>query len=164
MSLQCRKSTGLDILLVDDLLEDCFGEMRKYDALNNLEGRYMLIFDEDMLIGMTGLIQNSDNYFGAEIDNTCLLPRYRGRGIITNTLKKLIENCDTDIYCSCPKLPNKEKSVLHFAMEQLKFTPILEAQRKYNSDFNVSCDFCFNRIENKCECQEDLYVRYANKK
>jgi GNAT superfamily N-acetyltransferase len=163
MSLQCRLSTGFDVLLVDNLLQECFGNIFPKEALDNIEKRYLLIFDGDTLIGMTGLIEHSSNFKGAEIDWTCILPKYRRRGIITNALRELVKDCNSDIYCDCWKLQDNDKPNLHYAMEQLGFDIQIEGYKRYSSIHTSICNQCINKNLQNCYCQVDLYVKYCKR-
>lgn len=162
MSLQCRLSTGFDVFLIEELIQECFGDRDQFGVLENIEKRYWLIFDGDKLVGMTGLLNDSPEYNGAEIDWTCLLPKYRGRGIMTNAIKEVIKNCDKDIYCSCWKNKGKDKINLHNSMDELGFVLVSEGHKKYNSKSTKACAVCVNRVTD-CYCQEDLYVKYHKK-
>ena len=63
-----NKSDKNDIL---KLIESRFGNRDSYGVTDNLDGRYLLAFDDNDLIAMTGLIDGGF-YAGPEIDWTCI--------------------------------------------------------------------------------------------
>jgi GNAT superfamily N-acetyltransferase len=161
MDIVYRKSTQQDFIAIDRLLKTCFGDRFKYGALDNLDDRYLLAFHNNRLIGITGLTVNSPLFNGAEIDWTCLLPEYRGYGIIVNMISQVIEGCSQDIYCSCLRLHNSDKINLHHSMEALGFQCIVKNHKTFNSKYHPACNDCIYKSDVKCVCYEDLYLRKA---
>jgi predicted GNAT family N-acyltransferase len=157
-----RRSTQQDYIAIDKLLKSCFGDRAKYGALDNLENRYLLAFDGDKLIAMTGLCNNSPVFFGAEIDWTCMLPEYRGKGIVVNMIKEIIKDCTTDIYCSCLRLHNNSKINLHHSMQALGFECVGKSYKTFDSRYHKACDDCIYKLDGPCACYEDLYLRKSS--
>lgn len=154
-----RKSTVNDSKIVAALLLVCFGDRVKYGAINNLEDRYFLAFEGNQLVAMTGLQKESPLYYGSEIDWTCVLPEYRGRGIITNLMSMAIKECDNDIYCSCLRLHDNTKVNLDFCMKILGFELVQKAHKRFCALYNKECDDCVYKTDGDCICCEDLYIR-----
>lgn len=145
---------------IEELLDECFGT-RTENLLSNLKGRYLLAFDDDKLIAMTGFFW-CDNYRGYEIDWTCTKPEYRGRGIMHELFSRICALTDEDIYCSCWRLGTKDEVNLHSLMNDFGFKEVVRNRVTWCSGYN-----CFNGVDCKghkkhcerCECYEDLYLR-----
>lgn len=157
MSITYRKSTFDDREKIDKLLKSCFGDRSKYGALDDIDGRYLLAFDGDELIAMTGL-STASAFNGYEIDWTCVSPTYRHNGFITNMIKDCIDGIQKPIYCSCLRLPNKEKINLNHAMNVLGFQLIIKNYKTYDSKHMKACNDCIYRKDKQCVCHEDLYI------
>ena len=78
----------------------CFEDKDHCNILENLNGRYLLAFDEDNLLGMTGLTW-SDEYAAYEVDWTCTHPKHQKEGVMHELFKRMCALTDEDIYCSC---------------------------------------------------------------
>ena len=65
---------------INEILMLCFGDRSQFGCLENLNGRYLLAYDNNKLIGITGLYYNQElkRY---EIDWTGTHPEYRHKGI-----------------------------------------------------------------------------------
>lgn len=159
MNITYRSSTVNDVDHIDTLLKVCFGDRAKYGALDRIEGRYVLCFDDGNLVAMTGLSVLSD-FNGYEIDWTCVHPDYRHSGLITEMLRRCVEDISSRIYCSCFRLPGKSKVNLYHAMEELGFRCIIMNYKTYDSMHMKACEDCIYRLQEGCSCHEDLYVRY----
>lgn len=97
MNITYRNSTENDIDQIDTLLKICFGDRAKYGALDRIKDRYILCFDDDNLIAMTGLSILSD-FNGYEIDWTCVHPDYRHSGLITGMIRKCMDGVSSRIH------------------------------------------------------------------
>ena len=159
MEILYRKSKQDDYNSIKNLLETCFGDRRQCGALDNLENRYLLAFDDNKLVAMTGLILESIEFNGSEIDWTCIYPEYRGNGIITNMLENLLETTDRNVFCSCLKLYGNEKVNLYYAMNRLGFNCTLKNYKRFDSDITKACDVCNHKKLPHCVCCEDVFVR-----
>jgi hypothetical protein len=80
-----RKSKEEDKPQIHQLLSECFGNRTKYGDVDNLTNRYLLAFDDNVLIAMTGIINVPPDFYGSEIDWTCI--------------KKNIENKESLLIC-----------------------------------------------------------------
>lgn len=151
-------STQLNKDEISELINLCFGNRDLFGVLDNLDDRYLLAFDNNKLIAMTG-ISESKELKGLEIDWTCVHPDYRGKGIITTLLKELVEGVRKDIYCSCWRMGNVRQPNLHHTMQKLGFKEMIREYRKYTSKVSKVCDSCVMRRKDICRCCEDLYLR-----
>lgn len=154
-----RKSTQEDLEAISNLLKICFGDRTKYGATDNLEDRYVLAFENEQLIAMTGLVERSPSYYGSEIDWTCVLPEYRGKGLMTSILSFVIKETDRDIYCSCLRLHDNDRVNLQHCMDRLGFDCVAKAHKRFCSDYMRACDDCVFKQPKTCHCCEDLYVK-----
>lgn len=161
MELEYRKSTEIDRNKIDTIMHICFGDGYQDISLNEINNRYLLAFDNDKLIAMTGLCESLE-YVGKEIDWTCILPEYRGRGIITNMIREVIKDCQDDIYCSCWRLIGDDKVNLDYAMQELGFVCVVKDHKKYDNMYHQVCLGCVKRYDG-CKCCEDLYLRNFKK-
>lgn len=157
-----KYSTQLDKDKISELVNICFGNRDLFGVLDNLDNRYLLAFDNNKLIAMTG-ISESKELKGLEIDWTCVHPDYRGKGIITTLLKELVEGWHKDIYCSCWRMGNNNKINLHHAMQKLGFKETIREYRKYYSKVSKVCDRCVMKSKGVCICYEDLYLKEGDK-
>lgn len=158
-----RRSEQKDYSSVNELLKQCFGDRERYGALENLEGRYLLAFDDDKLIAMTGIFLKSPTFDGSEIDWTCILPEYRKKGIITKMMTEIIKDVDNDIYCSCLRLHDNKDINLKYVMNTLGFECVKKGYRTYHMLHTDACNYCIYRLEKGCVCYEDLYVKRPHK-
>ena len=160
--LEIRKSTENDKENISNLLKMCFGNRDKYGATDNLENRYILVYDKEKLIAMTGLIEESPDYYGAEIDWTCVHPDYRRKGIVTKIVSIVIEGCEKDIYCSCLRLYGTGSVNLQYCMDKLDFQCVKPSHKKFFSKYTKVCNDCIYKLDGGCKCEEDLYIRFAD--
>lgn len=155
-----RFSTLSDFEDINTLLKICFGNREKYGALDNLKGRYLLIFDKNKLIAITGIVDEEDSPFnGNEIDWTCCLPEYRNLGIITSALKLIMQDVKKDLYCSCYRAPQKEHANMHNIMLNLGFECVSYQYKTFDSRYFNACNDCNFRKNGICICHEDLYFK-----
>lgn len=152
-----RKSKWVDYAILNNLLFSCFGNMQKYGALENLEGRYLLAFSEDKVVAMVGLKSDS-GFNGCEIELVCVHPEYRKNGIAVRMIAEVIRDIKTDIYILCLRLHNNSDITLKYAMNLLGFKCVMKGYRRYESICSDRCVECIYRKED-CSCGEDLYVR-----
>lgn len=166
-----RESDRSEIALLTALV---FGNIDADDVLKNLDNRYLLAFDGDKLIAMSGLIWNS-RYGGNEIDWSCTHPKYRRQGIMSELIRRICLLTDEDIYCSCLRLCGHRKPNLHSVMKQCGFNLVKKNNKEWFSGRNCNsgngkyCSFQKSHMEDKklvrdrCRCHQDLYVRKAIK-
>ena len=95
--MHIRLSTEADKSSISTLMSYCFGDREQYGAFDDLNGRYILAFDEDILVAMTGIIFNTD-YNAFEIDWTCTRPQYQRWGIMHELFKRVCNLTDEVIY------------------------------------------------------------------
>lgn len=166
-----RLSTYADKSKICELTMLCFGDGDHCNILKNLNGRYLLAFDdENNLLAMTGLIWNKE-YESYEIDWTCTHPEYQKKGIMHELFKRICSLTDEDIYCSCWRLSGKEKVNLYSLMECFGFKEIIRNRVTWDSQYNCTAGkktYCAAQksqlvrgtcIKLACRCYEDLYYR-----
>lgn len=76
----------------------------KAQALENIEGRYLVYTLDDKIVAMTGLSSNTLYNNGLEIDWTCTHPDFRQKGYMQELFRELLKDVKTDVYCSCWRL------------------------------------------------------------
>ena len=152
-----RMSKWEDYAILNNLLLSCFGNMQKYGALDDLENRYLLAFDGDKVVAMTGLKRKS-GFNGCEIELTCVHPEYRKNGIAVRMIAEVIRDVKTDIYILCYRVSDKTDIGLKYAMNLLGFKWLTKGYKRYESICSDRCNECIYRRED-CTCGEDLYVR-----
>lgn len=155
-----RKSRESDRDIVSNLFLLCYGYSWDFiSPLTDLEDRYYLLFEKDVLVAMTGLCY-SDEYEALEIDWTCTHPKYRHKGYMQLLFKEMLNSVDEDVYCSCWRLSTKRVPNLNFLMSMFKFEKVIEHRHHWQTPYNCHCsDKCkFSRGIN-CDCYEDLYLR-----
>lgn len=157
MSITFRKSTENDKEIIIELIELRFGNRDKNGVTNKLNNRYLLAFDNNLLIAMTGLIDEG-YYNGPEIDWTCIRKEYEGQGIIDSMFEKLLKDIKTDVYCSCWRLYNRDYVNLQHIMDKFDFKLVIKERVKAVAEHNKCRDICNMYIEG-CKCYEDLYIR-----
>lgn len=155
--MEFRYSTQQDYDIIRELIELRFGNRDTYGLFDDLDGRYFLAFDGDLLVGMTGL-RDIGFYKGTEIDWTCLRKEYEGQGIITNMISRVIEGVERDIYCSCWKLGGSDAVNLQHAMDSLGFEVAIPCYKNFDSKYIKCKDICVNASDD-CYCYEVLYVK-----
>ena len=161
MDITYRYSKEDDYNEIRNLIGLRFGNRDNNNVYDNLDGRYLLAFDGNLLIGMTGLIDEG-NYKGPELDWTCLRKEYEGNGIITTMISKVIEGVDKDIYCSCWRWSGNNNVNLQYSMDKLGFKQAIVEHKKFHVKHNNCSAICVNSHEN-CNCFEDLYIKECNK-
>lgn len=161
--MHIRLSTEADKSSISTLMSYCFGDREQYGALDDLNSRYILAFDEDILVAMTGIIFNTD-YNAFEIDWTCTHPQYQRRGIMHELFKRVCNLTDEVIYCSCWRYENEPQVNLHSLMRDFGFKEVVRNKISCDSRYNCPASrsgLCaaFNVDAEYCRCYEDLYVR-----
>ena len=151
-------SKWIDYAILNNLLFSCFGNMQKYGVLDDLEDRYLLAFDGDKVIAMTGLKRHTD-FNGCEIELTCVHSEYRKNGIAVRMLAEIIRNVKTDIFILSYRLPDSSDVTLKYAMNLLGFKALAKGYKRYESICSDRCEECRYRKDEYCYCGEDLYVR-----
>lgn len=155
--MEYRYSTKDDYCLIKELIELRFGNRDKNDVYNELDGRYLLAFDGDILVAMTGL-RDVGFYKGPEIDWTCIRYEYEGRGLITDMISRVIDGVEQDVYCSCWRIGDSDDINLKHAMKNLGFQLAIPCYKKSNSKYMKCKNICVNASDSCC-CYEDLYIK-----
>lgn len=153
-----RKSNLSDSLQVQQLLSENFGNDYFDEYIEHIENRYLLAFDEDMLVAITG-IGESEDFKSLEIDWTVCKENYRHRGIITTMLKQLLEPLECDVYCSCWRLEKDGEIQLRHSMKVLGFIEVDRYMHHFTSEHCNCTDCPYKSIRENCECWTDLYLR-----
>lgn len=156
-----RKSTAFDKNIIMQLLSLCFGDRDDWEACEDLEDRYYLYFEGDALVAMTGLTMRSE-FRALEVDWTCTHPEYRGRGFMQELFSEMLKDVCTDVYCSCWRMPNRDKPNLSVLMELFGFKEVINTRVHWkvpHNCFRVHEGGCVNYTGAGCECYEDLYLR-----
>lgn len=161
MSIYYRRSNKKDIPSIYELYVSRFG-LATQDVITNVENRYLLAFDDNLLIGMTG-IKNNSTYKGLEIDWTCIREEYEGKGIATKLISILIGPLKEDIYCSCWKIDKKAEPTLNNTMKSLGFKKVMKNNQILEYQYNDCKECPYKKFEN-CKCYKDLYMRKRKKK
>lgn len=159
-----RKSTINDKESIEYLIKLCFGDRNDLGVLDNLNGRYYLYFEDNILVAMSGI--SSDSKYGhLEVDWTCTHPDYRHNGYMQELFSTMLNNVKDDVYCSCWRLHDNDKVNLHTLMLLFGFKEVVNSRIHvkvpHNCFRNNKCS-CVNYIDNNCECYEDLYLRKLN--
>ena len=159
MDITYRYSTVGDADAINGLIERHFGLRKECGALEALDGRYLLAFDGDRLVALTG-ISGDTQFDGLEVDWTCCDEAYRHHGLITDMLRRCLKGADRDVYCSCWHEQGHEHVNLHHAMSELGFELLLKQCRAYKAPYYKACIACARYHDGiACECTEDLYVK-----
>lgn len=172
-----RLSRKEDELEIEKLLVACFGTLCLEEALQNIEGRYLLAFDDKKLIAMTGL-NWSHEYNGIEIDWTCTHPDKQNQGVMTWLFERICSLTDEKIYCSCWRESEIDKVNLNSLMEKFGFKEVLPNRATWDTRYNCRASrgyycarykecLCVQSEDDKrmdsheryCKCFEDLYLR-----
>lgn len=151
---------------INELLMLCFGDRSQFGCLENLKGRYLLAYDNNKLIGITGLYYNQElkRY---EIDWTGTHPEYRHKGIMHELFKRICNFTDEDIYCSCWRHQDKDRINLYSIMRDFGFKEVVKPIMTHDSVYNCICGksgYCVvqkitDGKREHCRCYEDLYLR-----
>lgn len=156
-----RKSTTDDKEQIQQLMKICFGDKNNLEPYESLEGRYYLYFKENSLVAMTGLTSNSE-YRHLEVDWTCTHPEHRHKGYMQELFTHMLTDVKEPIYCSCWRMPNKDKVNLHTIMRLFNFKEVVQSRVHWKIPHNCfldckgGCSYCTG---SNCECYEDLYLR-----
>lgn len=156
-----RKSTTKDTKNMIELLNKCFGAYpwKFKNALDDLNGRYLLAFNEDKLVAMSGITTKSI-YTSYEIDWTCTDPNFQGKGIMTELLTRLINNLPKDekpVYCSCWRFGWEEKVNMFKVMERIGAVEVVHNENSVLAPIRMECTECAYAREKECTCYTDLY-------
>lgn len=152
-----RKSEACDIFAIHDLIAERFGE--RPQALQDIEGRYLLCFDGDRLVAMSGC-NLSCNYNGFEIDWTCTTKEYEGQGIMTELFRRVLDGVNEAVYCSCWHMENLPECNLVRLMSRFGFVPAIKERLKHDTYHNNCASICVMcKGKERCRCCEDLYVK-----
>lgn len=150
-----RYSTEEDCTAIADLIAQRFGE--REGVLSNINGRYLLCFDEDKLVGMSGC-SPSKRFNGYEIDWTCVAHDYEGVGVIRSLFEQLLDDCIYDVYCSCWRMAEHTHVNLQKHMDYFGFCPVHVPRVSCSAKTHKCCTKCVHYQPN-CKCFEDLYIR-----
>lgn len=157
---------------IRELLGTSFGSREHLGVLENLNGRYLLAFEDDELVAMTGLMWESE-YNAYDVDWTCTHPDYRKRGIMHELFKRICSLTDEKIYCSCWRIGDNEHVNLHSLMNDFGFKEVIKNRGTWDSRYNCESARKHCCIMQKCQrnhgvlvpvpcrCYEDLYLREA---
>lgn len=169
MNLQFRRSDNSDVEILKDFYNKNLNKLngdKVHTKLAVNKSRYLLAFDGDKLIGVTGINDNKYTYNSLNVEATALDPEYRHKGIMTQMIQKEIERVgrDRDIYCSCWRRDN-DSIYLGYAMKTLGFIPLLKSHTVLNKNYFTMCKEQCNYYNNECtgQCYEDLYMLPAIK-
>lgn len=156
-----RKSKEFDILKVQQLMCLCFGDCNNTEPYDDINDRYYLYFEGDVLVAMSGLTSNSE-YGHLEVDWTCTHPEHRHKGYMQEIFRKMLDDVHESVYCSCWRLPNKDKVNLHTLMSLFGFEEVIKSRVHWKvphncfRNYNGGCSCCTGI---GCECYEDLFLR-----
>lgn len=156
-----RKSTTSDKEAIQCLMLMCFGDKNNLEPYENLNDRYYLYFEDNVLIAMSGLIFNCE-YNHLEIDWTCTHPEYRHNGYMQKLFAEMLNSVHESVYCSCWRLSSNEKVNLHTLMSLFDFEEVIHSRVHWKVPYNClrnyedGCSFCTGI---NCECYEDLFLR-----
>lgn len=162
--MEFRYSTENDKEEIMALIETCFGARNAVNTVSDLDGRYLLAVDNNSIVGMTGVYSDDtdkDGYY-PEIDWTCTHPSYRGKGVMHELFKRVLENVTETIYCSCWRIRYNDHVNLYNVIKDFGFEPYIIKHKCYYKDINCmhtrgfSCSFY---EEGYCHCSEDLWIR-----
>ena len=156
-----RLSRDEDKEQIKGLLMLCFGDRSHYDCLENLNGRYLLAFESDNLIGMTGLNYNAQKK-RYEVDWTGTHPEYQGKGVMHELFKRICALTDEDIYCSCWRHQGSSRINLYSLMRDFGFREVIKSALTHNCISDNSYCVAQKVVDGKrehCRYYEDLYLR-----
>lgn len=153
-----RKSKSSDSLQVQQLLSENFGKDYLEEYIEDIEDRYLLAFNQDELVGITG-IKDFDEFKSLEVDWTVCKKEYRHQGIITTMLRQLLEPLKCDVYCSCWRLEKDGEIQLRHSMKVLGFIEVDRCMHHFTSEHYKCVECPYKNIRENCECWTDLYLR-----
>lgn len=159
--IRYKRSEEIDTWKIERLIYNHFGERKQFNVLDDIDLRYLCAFDEERLIGITG-IHKSYKYKGYEIEYTCLEEAYRGFGIITAMINSEIQRTrigdpSANIFCSCWAVKDS-KIHLNNAMKMLNFER-LQLVTEFNSEYERFCEKYCIRYSEGCTCKEVVYIQ-----
>lgn len=153
-----RYSRDEDYDDVKNLVCTSFGLIFDEDVLGSLKGRYLVYETDGKVVAMSGLHTNWSYSSGVEIDWTCTLPAYRGKGIIHELIGKIVESVDTDLYCACWRI-GENRINLYGAMKNFGFECVVESAEHVKVEYNCPWQNRCIYYKKGCECYQDVYVR-----
>lgn len=156
-----RMSTVEDLPDIMDLIKERLGNKEYLDFYNDLDNRYLLCYDGNHLIAMTG-INFSSKYKGLEVDWTLVRDVYEDSGIITEMLSLLLkeESDNTVVFAEVYRYADNTLCVLQHAMDKLGFRLCLPKRVVFDSRYHTCSKDCSRRIEGvHCSCSIDLYIK-----
>lgn len=164
-----RYSRESDALAIKELVLLCFCEVDMEEILSDLRSRYLLAFDGEKLVGMSGLMW-SDVYRCMEIDWSCVHPQYRHKGIMNSLIQRICSMTDETICCSCWRLHGKTEPNIAGVLRNFGFEVALPSVKAWDSRYNCSkgqftCGYVpkmeIAECYGACRCYEDLYIRHT---
>lgn len=159
MDVHYRRSTPDDEDIIREIVHERFGARDIVEPYSVLQDRYLMAFDGDKLIAITGMYKWSDKKY--EVDWTCVKHGYEGNGLITTMIRKCMEDIPDGarIICSCWRLSENGTINLHHAMNELGFKLVERNYKVWDKVNNEWCDRCAVKQGEDCKCWEDLYDR-----
>ena len=158
-----RKSTYKDIPDIADLLLESFGGMAIHaNALSNVDGRYVLLFDDNKLVAMSGVLPLSESDFdGYEITFTCTLASERNKGYMSRLFEYMLNDFDIS-YLGKPLYicawNRSDRAFLDSILCKNGFSLVRPDYISRNSAYSKICSCCLYDTMN-CKCCDDLYLR-----
>jgi N-acetylglutamate synthase-like GNAT family acetyltransferase len=155
--LSYRYSHKGDEDAVYNILQECFGFVHRETATKDINCRYLMCFDDDKPVAITGL-EWSYTFHCLAFDFTGVIPEYRKQGIIEEMFERLISSTDERIVCSCWRIGDNNVN-LHKVMDKFGFELIMKDTMKFKCGYNCSRaqKHCTGYSGDDCTCSEDLY-------
>lgn len=154
--MEVRKSLAADEFQIECLFSKCFGDPHKDEACVGLHGRYLLLYENDHLVSMTGLCRGEGNRL--EVDWTCTMPGAQHRGYMSRLFRELLTEVHEPLYYSAWRLPDNTIPASHL-LYAFQFHRVREGDKWWKYGVNCFRDLCAQRDRGGCACYEDLYVR-----
>jgi len=157
--LSFRKSTKEDEAMLRDLFMEGFGE--REDTLTDLDGRYLMAFAGDELLGVIGL-NYQKVYDGMEIDYCTVYKKFRGQSVMTRLFEENLRGFRGRVYCCAWRIRDNERSNLQGILERYGFVKVIDQMCAYQNGFNChvkdleGCSFYVPG--GACRCYEDLWI------
>lgn len=160
MAVEIRKSKQSDKGAISELFLLCYGyDWEFMSPLTYLDDRYYLLFDDGILVAMTGL-SYSDEYEALEVDWTCTHPDYRHKWYMQMLFSRMLASINEDVYCSCWRLSTKKVPNLDSLMIMFGFEKVMDCRHHWQAPYNCHCsNTCKFSRGLECDCYEDLYLR-----
>lgn len=158
-----RKSVQSDLEQILELMHLCFGDRDTW-ITGDITNRFYLKFIDSKLVAMSGII-DCGYYTHPEIDWTCTHPDYRHNGYMQELFTEMFKHYTGPVYCSCWRLPSKERINLYSIMKMFNFREIINVRVHWKAGHNCLKNEnggCVNYTGIGCECYEDLYLRDGN--